>query len=157
MLRPARRADAPALTAIRRDAILSLAPAEMSSEDSRNWADSSADERVHRAIEKNEVWVAERGASAAGWVEVDRGRIEGMYVCPDLSGCGIGSTLLLHAEGLIRSAGHDAVALDASPNALRFYLQRGYRAGAQRAGDKGRSMRKPLRGTAQEGDEDGLE
>ena len=133
---------------IRRDAILSLATPEMGGERARAWADSSADERVHRAIEQNEVWVAEQGNAIVGWVEIDRGRVEGMYVRPDVSGGGIGSTLLLHAEGLIRSAGHGAVALDASPNAEQFYLQRGYQAQEQRPEDKGCSMLKPLRGTA---------
>ncbi len=147
-LRPAHRADVRALTEIRRNAILSLAAPEMGSQRARDWADSSADERVHRAIEQNEVWVAERGNAAAGWVEIDRDRVEGIYVHPDLASGGIGSALLLHAEGLIRAAGHCAVALDASSNAEQFYLRRGYE--AQSGGDTsaGRPMLKQLGGTA---------
>ena len=145
-LRPARRADTRALTVIRRAAILSLATPEMGRTRARDWADSSAEERVQRAIEQNEVWVAEHGNVAVGWVEIDRDRVEGLYVCPDVSGSGIGSALLLHAEGLIRSAGHGTVALDASRNADRFYLWRGYEAQAERLANEGRPMLKPLHG-----------
>ena len=147
-LRPARRADTRALTVIRRAAILSLATPEMGRTRARDWADSSAEERVQRAIEQNEVWVAEHGNVAVGWVEIDRDRVEGLYVRPDLAAGGIGSALLLHAEGLIRSAGHCAVALDASRNAEQFYLRRGYKAQPERPADAGRPMLKPLRGTA---------
>jgi GNAT superfamily N-acetyltransferase len=104
----------------------------------------SAGERVQRALEESEVWVAERASRAVGWVEIARDRIEGLYVRPDASGAGIGSALLLHAEAVIRSAGHRAVALDASWNAEPFYLRRGYHALAERPDDSGRPMRKPL-------------
>ena len=147
-LRPARPADARSLAAIRREAILSLATPEMGRHRARDWADSSAHERVCRAIEQNEVWVAEHEGAAAGWVEIARDRVEGLYVRPDLAGSGIGSALLVHAEGLIRSAGHCAVALDASSNAEQFYLHRGYEAQTGDISDGGRPMLKPLRGTA---------
>lgn len=146
-IRPARRADVSALTEIRRDAILSLAAPEMGEKSARDWAHSSADERVVRAIEKNEVWVAERVGAPAGWVEIARDRIEGLYVRPDLAGAGIGSALLLHAEGLIRSAGHRSAALDASSNAEEFYLRRGYEVQAGGRATSGLPMRKPLHGT----------
>ena len=145
-IRPARRADVRALTAIRRDAILTLASTKYGSERARDWADSSAEGRVYRAIEQNEVWVAEQSNTPVGWVEIDRDRVEGMYVRPEVSGSGIGSALLLHAEGLIRSAGHRAAVLDASWNAEQFYLRRGYQALAERSADGGRPMLKPLPG-----------
>jgi putative acetyltransferase len=148
-LRPALQADAAALTAIRRDAILLLATPEMGRQRARDWADSSAAERVHRAIEQNEVWVAEHADAAVGWIEIDQDRVEGIYVRPDLAGDGIGSALLLHAEGLIRSAGDCAVALDASSNAEQFHLRRGYRTQTGRTAAAGRPMFKSLRVRAQ--------
>ena len=147
-LRLAIDADAHGLAAIRRDAILTLAAAKYGSDRARRWAESSGDERVQRAIEQNEVWVAEDRNVAVAWVEIDRDRIEGIYVHPDVAGTGVGSALLLHAEDLIRSAGHAAVALDASWNAERFYLRRGYRAQAETRGDSGLPMVKPLRSAA---------
>ena len=145
-LRLAIQSEAPVLAAIRRGAILTLATPKYGSERARDWADSSGDERVLRAIKKNEVWVAERNNAVVGWVEIDRDRVEGIYVRPDVSGSGIGSALLLHAEGQIQSAGHCAVALDASWNAERFYLRRGYQAQGESTA-RGCPMLKPLRDT----------
>jgi GNAT superfamily N-acetyltransferase len=130
---------------IRRDAILALATPVMGGAQAREWAESSAEERVHRAIEQNEVWVAEQGDVAASWVEIAGNRVEGLYVRPAVSGGGIGAALLLHAEGRIRSAGHATAALDASWNADAFYLRRGYQAQADRAANEGRPMLKPLK------------
>ena len=147
-IRPARQIDTSDLAAIRRNAILVLATPEMGEQRAREWADSSADERVLRAINEHEVWVAERDDVAVGWVEIDQARIEGMYVCPNRARGGIGSMLLLHAEDRIRSAGHAVVALDASWNAEEFYLRRGYEPHSQHQADAGRPMRKSLRGSA---------
>lgn len=143
-IRPAVPRDAPALAGIRREAILTLAVATYGSKRARDWADSAPADRVHRAITQREVWVAEQAGSALGWVEIDGGRVEGIYVRPDASGAGIGSALLSLAEGLIRGAGHAAVALDASRNAEPFYLRRGYQVLAERAADGARPMLKPL-------------
>ena len=146
-IRPAHRADIRTLTVIRRDAILALAAPMMGGRGARDWANSSSDERVHRAIEQHEVWVADHVNAAVGWVEINRDRVEGMYVRPDLAKCGIGSALLQHAERLIRSAGHSGVALDASPNAEQFYFRHGYNALSEETADEGRPMFKTLRGT----------
>lgn len=147
-LRPARVSDAPDLAAIRRDAILGLATAEMGEQDARDWANSAAADRVLRAIDDHEVWVAEHDAVPVGWIEIHRDRIEGAYVRPDLARGGIGSALLLHAESRIRSAGHASAALDASPNAERFYLRRGYEPQSEGSVEAGRPMVKPLRDRA---------
>ena len=77
------------------------------------------------------MWVAVEEA-AIGWVEVDQDRVAALYVSPLSSRQGVGSKLLSLAEEAIRSAGHAAARLEASPNALGFYLRRGYvRAGSQ--------------------------
>ena len=147
-IRAARQVDTSDLAAIRRNAILVLATPEMGEQRAREWADSSAYERVRRAIDEHVIWVAEHEGVAVGWVEIYQARIEGMYVCPDHARGGVGSALLRHAEDRIRSAGHAVVALDASSNAENFYLRRGYELHSQRQADAGRPMRKPLRGGA---------
>ncbi|MBW2242557.1 MAG: GNAT family N-acetyltransferase [Deltaproteobacteria bacterium] len=146
-IRPALRADAQLLAAIRRDAILTLATPTYGLDRARDWADSSAVERIHRAIEDHEVWLSEFENAVVGWIEIDRDRVEGIYVSPDLAGRGIGSALLMYAEGRIRSAGYCAAALDASWNAEPFYLRRGYEAQAERSAEGGRPMLKPLSGS----------
>ena len=61
-----------------------------------------------------------------GWVEVDRNCIAALYVSPSRARTGVGSRLLAHAESSIQSSGCTAVYLDASQNALDYYLRRGY-------------------------------
>ena len=147
-LRRAHRDDAPALAAVRRQAILTLATPEMGQGRAEVWADSAAADRVVRAIELHEVWVADCADAPGGWVEIDRDRVEGIYVRPELARSGVGSALLLHAEDRIRSAGYRAALLDASPNAEEFYLRRGYQPRGEPAADAAQPMLKPLGGTA---------
>lgn len=71
-------------------------------------------------------------------------RVEGLYVCPEVFGVGVGSALLLHAEDQIRLARHRTATLEASPNAEEFYLRRGYETHAERPADGGQPMRKLL-------------
>ncbi len=148
MLRRARHIDASTLTGIRRDAILVLATPEIGDQRARTWAENSAEERVLRAIDQHVVWLAECDGAVVGWVEIDRDRVEGIYVHPDFACRGIGSALLLHAEGLIRDSGYTAAALEASWNAEEFYLRRGYVPQSKRPADAGRPMLKPLGGSA---------
>ena len=142
--RLARRSEAAELGAIRRQAILVLAKTEMGEERAADWANSASAERVIRAIEDHEVWVADRAGAAVGWLEIDGERIEAMYVQPEVALQGVGSGLLAHAEGRIREAGHASVHLDASPNAEGFYLRNGYESRAARRPDAARPMSKQL-------------
>ena len=142
--RLARRSDAKQLGSIRRQAILVLASSEIGEERAANWANSASAERVIRAIEDHEVWVAGQAGVAVGWVEIDGERIEAMYVHPDVSLQGVGSRLLAHAERRVCELGHASIQLDASPNAEGFYLRNGYEPRAARRPDAARPMSKQL-------------
>jgi GNAT superfamily N-acetyltransferase len=126
LIRRAEAADERVLATIRRQAILALAVPAMSREDAERWAMSAAADRVARAIRDHDVWVAVEEV-AIGWVEVDRDRVAALYVSPSGSRRGVGSALLARAETSIRSSGHATARLEASQNALTFYLRRGYR------------------------------
>ena len=117
--------DADALARIRREAILALAGAILSVEQVAHWANSAAADRCARAIRDHAVWIAIDGVPI-GWVEVDGDHIAALYVAPAWARRGVGSALLAHAETAIRNAGYVAARLAASPNALGFYLRRGY-------------------------------
>jgi putative acetyltransferase len=123
--RRAEAADEEALARIRRSAILALAVPAMSAEQAEKWAARPAADRIARAIQDHDVWVAAEGA-AIGWVEVDGDRVAALYVSPSCSGRGIGSALLSLAETSIQSSGHRTARLESSQNALDFYLRRGY-------------------------------
>jgi putative acetyltransferase len=146
-LRPARAADAAALTAIRRDAILGLAARELGVERAAAWADAAPEDRAARAIAASEVWIAERSGPPIGWVEVAENRIESLYVRPEEAGAGAGSALLARAEARIRSEGHSDARLYASPNAEVFYARRGY----ERVEGVGANGQHPMRKTLARG------
>jgi putative acetyltransferase len=108
--------------------------------EAQQWADAAAPDRVQRALEQHQIWVAELKGKPVGWVEVTGDSIAGMYVDPQHAGQGIGSALLAHAERGIRAAGYPAVRLHASWNAEAFYQQRGYQAVGARSVEEGRPM-----------------
>ncbi|MCD2203520.1 GNAT family N-acetyltransferase [Halobacterium sp. KA-6] len=66
-----------------------------------------------------------------GFFETDatRGVVDNIYVLPDLRGEGVGSALLDYAEGQLRDAGADVLAVEAlwdNEAARRLYDRRGY-------------------------------
>ena len=124
-IRRAEAADEEALARIRRRAILALAVPAMSIEQAEQWAMRAAADRIARAIRNHEVWVAVKEV-AIGWVEVDRNHIAALYVSPSCSRRGVGALLLARAETAIWSLGYATAHLESSPNALDFYLRRGY-------------------------------
>lgn len=124
-IRRAKVTDEKVLTSLRRSAILTLAVPVLSIEQAEKWASQVAADRIARAIQEHDVWLAVE-ADAIGWVEVDRDRIAALYVSPSCSCRGIGSALLALAETHIRSAGYVTAHLESSQNALNFYLRRGY-------------------------------
>ncbi|MEO8396320.1 MAG: GNAT family N-acetyltransferase [Chloroflexota bacterium] len=146
-IRRANPTDAEALATIRRRAIRALAVPSISPEEAEKWARQVAANRFTRAIQDHEVWVAVE-TRVIGWIEIDHNCIAGLYVSPDCARSGIGSALLAHAENSIETSGCTAVYLDASQNALDFYLRRGYlRAGAPHANGE-HPLRKALSAAA---------
>jgi putative acetyltransferase len=109
--------DRDSFATIRRDAILVLATSAMSQEAATAWAMNTTEERFIRFAEAE---------APLGWVEVADDRVNGLYVSPSHARRGVGSILLAHAESSIRAPGYAHIKLRASPNALPFYLRRGY-------------------------------
>ena len=124
-IRRAEAADEEALAGVRCRAILALAVPAMSMEQAETWARRLAADRIARAIREHDVWIA-LDEAAIGWIEVDRDRVAALYVLPSCSRRGVGSVLLARAETAIRSSGYLVVRLESSPNALDFYLAKGY-------------------------------
>ena len=142
-IRRAEAADEEVLASIRRRAILALAVPAMSMEQAEKWATRAAADRMARAIREHDVWVAVEG-TAIGWVEVDRDRVAALYVSPACARRGVGSVLLALAETSIRSSGYATAHLEASQNALAFYLRRGYRRCGPADADSAWPLRKEL-------------
>jgi putative acetyltransferase len=118
--------DVPRLFEVRRRSILALAPPVMSVADAETWAARLTLARMEERFRDLEVWIAEAGGIVAGWGGIRGDFLESLYTAPEYAGQGIGSALLNRLEGLMRERGVDTVRAEASPNALSYYLRRGY-------------------------------
>lgn len=133
-IRRAEAADEQGLAGIRRSSIRVLAAPAISVEQAEQWATGATADRIARAIREHDVWVAVE-EEMVGWVEVDQDRVAALYVSPSFTGRGVGAKLLVLAETAIRGAGYATARLEASRNALGFYLRRGYRRSGPQASD----------------------
>lgn len=124
--RPARLDDARRLLEVRRRSILELAPSGMSVADAKAWAKKLTRAGMEQKLRELEIWVAELDGVTAGWGAIRGDVLEGLYTAPEYAGKGIGAALLDRLEMLMRGRGVDAVRAEASPNAVGFYLRRGY-------------------------------
>ncbi len=88
------------------------------------------------------MFVAESQSGVVGWVGFRANKIENIYARPGVGG--VGTALMARAEGLIAAAGYEEVLLDASPNAVSFYRQRGYEIVAAANADDSLPMSKTL-------------
>lgn len=127
VLRLATLDDAPRLLEVRRRSILALAPPVMSVAAAEAWASQLTLAGMERKLRALEISVAELDDTAAGWGAIRGDTLEGLYTVPEYAGRGVGAALLDRLEGLVRGRGVDAVRAAASPNAVGFYLRRGYR------------------------------
>jgi putative acetyltransferase len=126
-LRLATPNDAPRLFEVRRRSILELAPPGISSEAAEAWAGRLTLAGMERKLRELEIWIAEPEGMTAGWGAIHGDILEGLYTAPDYAGQGVGAALLQMLEELMRVRGVEAVRAEASPNAVGFYLRRGYR------------------------------
>jgi len=118
--------DASRLFELRRRSIIALAPTGMSETEAHAWAATLTVPGMERKIRDLEIWVAEVNDRVVGWGGIRGDRLEGLYMDPDFAGRGIGTELLGLLEASMRRRGTTAVFAEASANAERFYLRRGY-------------------------------
>jgi putative acetyltransferase len=132
--RRAERGDAERLLALRRDAILALAPAGMPAPDAASWSGNLTLQGMETKLRELEIWVAELNGRIVGWGAIRASRLEGLYTDPAFANRGIGTALLGALEALLRTRGIAQIDAEASQNAEGFYLRRGYRAAGPRVG-----------------------
>lgn len=127
-LRPATEADRRELWRIHSAAVESLCQGAYTSLEVRTWVGLLKPESYLRSDPPRTVLVAERGVSLVGFGQLDAqlGELEALYVSPQDTRLGVGSTLLSALELVAWRAGARAVNLDASLNAEPFYQTRGY-------------------------------
>jgi len=132
MLRRFQPADGPALAALFRASILSIASADYTPEQIRAWADAIDVQRfgercaAHLGMRKD-TWVAEIAGHIAGFSDLaPDGHIDMLYVDPEFRGCGVARALLQHIEALARTAGMPRLYTEASITARPAFAALGF-------------------------------
>ena len=74
-----------------------------------------------------EVWVAEAGGRAAGFMGMHGDMVEMLFIAPESMGTGLGTALLEKAQSLREGRALRVDVNEQNPAALAFYLSRGFR------------------------------
>ncbi len=127
-IRPSTVADAERLLRIRYDAIMAVRIPGVAKDQIRRWAEGRDLDWMRRGIRERDTWVGTVAARSVSWIAVSADRIEGLYTDPRDAGQGIGSALLLFAEGVLGGRGVKRINLEAAANSESFYRKRGYEA-----------------------------
>lgn len=128
-VRVATSGDADRILSLHIESILAFGPAEYDERQVRAWARIDDREATYPVGEVgHHLVVAERDDEIAGYGHIipDNEELRAVYVHPDHSRCGVGSTLLAHLEGYAHGRGLERLELWASLNAVPFYERQGY-------------------------------
>jgi putative acetyltransferase len=143
--RPATLEDAAALFDLRRRSILELASRGLPAGEAETWAAKLTLAGMERKLRAFEIGVADLDGVVAGWGAIHGDILEGLYTAPQFAGRGVASGMLTSLEGLMIARGAAAVHAEASSNAKKFYLRRGYRLTGPQTADRAWPIRKELR------------
>lgn len=72
------------------------------------------------------IFVYEKDDIVIGMGCLDKNEIEKVYVMPEMQGKGIGSEIMSYLESLAEEKGCSELTLNALPNAVEFYIKKGY-------------------------------
>jgi GNAT superfamily N-acetyltransferase len=126
-IRKATADDAPAAWAIRKAAILHACKGFYADDLLTRWTDGeTTGEFVEFVVERFYVALADGVVVGTGFVNLDNGRIDAIFVRPDMMGKGFGKRIMAFCEDLGRRAGLTRLTLDATLNAAPFYRRCGF-------------------------------
>lgn len=93
------------------------------------WLTGNRDERYLRAIHAQSFWMVglEKATIGFGGLDLERGKLESLFLDPQMRGRGIAGDFLAHLETVARDAGIRTLRLDSSLTAQAFYTRHGYR------------------------------
>jgi putative acetyltransferase len=132
LIRDLEQADARTFLEVHRASVRALAARDYAPELVSDWAPwpVSADAvtaLLHRWEQEHRV-IAEDGCLAlgVGALAIEKRELTACYVRPEAARRGVGTAIVERLEAIARGAGLDAIELDSSLGAARFYRARGY-------------------------------
>lgn len=128
IIRKAKEEDCPSIVRVHASAVRAIPDNYYAPEEIEAWAAPRKIESYQQAVHNNEFYVATEGEIIVGFGVLNREtrEIEAVYVSPEAKGRGVGLKLLHQLEEEGRSLGLEALRLNASLNAVGFYLRAGY-------------------------------
>lgn len=81
---------------------------------------------LERKAKTKSIFVYEIDDVIVGMGCLDKNEIEKVYVMPEMQGKGIGGEIMSYLESLAEKRGYDELTLNALPNAVEFYIKKGY-------------------------------
>ncbi len=139
-IRKARLADATALAAVRRAAVLGVARGTYPAADVRRWASLPPLYDAWAMTAGGETLLAaERGGRVVGFAGLRRAELTALFVRPSAARRGVGAALVSAVERLARRRGVRRLSVVAAVGAEPFYRARGF--------GGGRATRAPLPGS----------
>jgi putative acetyltransferase len=144
-IRPATPADLALMHEIRREAILGIDSRDLTVVERHAWADRRSPEFFAGRVAAGEVVLAVSGNHGLGWGSSSNHYISGVYVRSSSGRTGVGRAIMSRLEADIAIRGHDCATLDASRNAVGFYIKLGYALVGPAGHDGALPMRKSLR------------
>lgn len=132
-LRGFRDGDDEAILAIHINAIMAIGDEFYSLAQRQSWAHGLNAERYGQSRQAGETYTiaTDENDRPIGFCSWSRTQIIGLYVAANRQGSGIGSALLVYAEGALRGFGVATSHIHSSLPAVRFYQAHGYQITAE--------------------------
>lgn len=128
-IRPATAADAEGILDAHVASILGVCAPDYTREQLDAWVRPKNAGQYVRAMDGgHRIWVAVEGRRIAGFADLVRNLLEGLYLRPDAIGRGTGRALLETAEAAARERGYRHLELYSTLTSYRFYMHLGYEA-----------------------------
>jgi len=127
-IRKAEPEDCPSIARVHKSAVGAISTDFYTQEEIEAWAIPRTPEDYMQSIDKKAFYVAVDGDVVVGFgvLNQERREIEAVYVSPDVMRRGAGLMILGVLEERARALGLEALSLNASLNAVRFYQRAGY-------------------------------
>lgn len=125
---PATEADAARIWKVRTAAITGLCGGHYPAEIVNAWAAVPLHQGFIDLLREMPFFVGRNahGIVASGFLDLERARVEGMFVLPGFTRRGIGRAILRRLEDVARAEGLPRLSLDSTLNAAPFYARQGY-------------------------------
>jgi GNAT superfamily N-acetyltransferase len=144
-IRQAKHQDAESMFLVHKAAVIELCARSYSPEHMGHWFDGRTPDIYSPAIGDGQIWVADLNGSVVGFVGAKPGEVTLLFVLPQYTGQGIGSSLFKHGMVIASGASSEPVTVIATKNSESFYAAHGFIAVEEQWFEReGNSLRYPV-------------